>query len=159
MKSITSQYYDTYESPVGVLYLIFLKKDLTGVSFKKPALLPFRNGAAPKGFVKELTEYFQGMNAAFSQKTRFLKGTDFEKKVWTALREIPFGETRTYKWMAEKVGSPSATRAVGNALSKNPIPLVLPCHRIIESDGSVGGYSSGVNIKVRLLEMEYYSKK
>jgi O-6-methylguanine DNA methyltransferase len=159
VKAISSQYYDTFESPVGMLYLIFLKKDLTGVSFRKPTLVPFRKGTAPRGFVKELTEYFLGRNSNFTQKTRFLKGTDFEKKVWTALREIPFGETRSYKWMAEKVGSPSATRAVGRALSKNPIPVVLACHRIIESDGSIGGYSSGVNLKVRLLEMEYYSKK
>jgi O-6-methylguanine DNA methyltransferase len=87
-----------------------------------------------------------------------LIGTEFERKVWAALNEIPFGETRTYKWIAEKIGNPAAVRAVGRALSKNPIPIVIPCHRVIESDGSIGGYSSGVNIKKRLLELEYYSK-
>ena len=80
-------------------------------------------------------------------------------KVWYALNEIPYGETKTYKWIAEKIGKPAAVRAVGQALSKNPIPIVVPCHRVIESDGSIGGYSSGVNVKKRLLEMEYYSGK
>jgi methylated-DNA-[protein]-cysteine S-methyltransferase len=89
---------------------------------------------------------------------KFLSGTDFEKGVWSVLRDIPFGETRTYKWVAERTGSPSAVRAVGQALSKNPIPIIVPCHRVIESDGSIGGYSSGVNTKRRLLELEYYAK-
>jgi len=75
------------------------------------------------------------------------------------LKEIPFGQTRSYKWVAEKVGKPAAVRAVGRALSKNPVPIVVPCHRVIESDGSIGGYSSGVRRKRRLLEMEYYSKQ
>ena len=66
-------------------------------------------------------------------------------------------ERRTYKWLSEKIGSPKASRAVGQALGRNPISIVLPCHRIIESDGSIGGYSSGVDIKRRLLEMEYYN--
>lgn len=85
----------------------------------------------------------------------FLEGTDFDKKVWLALKEIPYGETKTYKWLAEKTGNSNAYRAVGQALSRNPIPIVFPCHRIIESDGSIGGYSSGINIKRRLLEIEY----
>ena len=63
-----------------------------------------------------------------------------------------------YKWIAEKIGRPAAVRAVGRALSKNPIPIVIPCHRIIESDGSLGGYSSGIDRKRRLLDMEYYAR-
>jgi methylated-DNA-[protein]-cysteine S-methyltransferase len=151
--------YDVFESPVGMLYLIFSQKTLTGITFKKPADIAFKKGAAPKGFLSELQDYFHGIGKSFNQKTKFLKGTDFEKKIWSSLKDIPFGETRTYKWMAEKAGNPMAMRAVGQALSKNPIPIVLPCHRVIESDGSIGGYSSGVKIKVRLLEMEYYAKK
>lgn len=150
--------YDVFESPVGTLYLIFSQKTLTGISFKKPSQTAFKKGAAPKSFLSELQDYFHGTGKGFSQKTKFLKGTDFEKKVWSYLRDIPSGETRSYAWVAEKAGNPSATRAVGQALSKNPIPIVLPCHRVIESDGSIGGFSSGVDIKRRLLEMEYYSK-
>jgi len=148
--------YDTFESPLGTLYLIYSKNLLVGISFKKPFKIAFKREAMPRLFIKELNDYFNGRGHTFTQKTRFLKGTDFEKKVWQCLTDIPFGETRTYKWVAERIGSPLAMRAVGQALSKNPIPIVFPCHRVIESDGSLGGYSSGVDIKRRLLEMEYY---
>lgn len=150
--------YEIFESPVGRLYLIFSGRFLAGISFKKPSGVPFKDDTAPKSFIKELTQYFEGSKSTFTQKVRFLSGTDFEKQVWNTLREIPFGETRSYKWMAEKIGRPAATRAVGRALSKNPIPIVIPCHRVIESDGSVGGFSSGVETKRRLLDLEYYAK-
>jgi methylated-DNA-[protein]-cysteine S-methyltransferase len=150
--------YDVFDSPLGPLYLIFSGGALAGVSFAKPAGIAFRRGSAPAKFMKELAAYFQGLDTGFSQKIRFLSGTDFEKKIWLLLRDIPYGETRTYKWVAERVGNPLATRAVGRALSKNPIPIVLPCHRVVESKGSIGGYSSGVDIKKRLLDLEYYSR-
>ncbi|RJQ43805.1 MAG: methylated-DNA--[protein]-cysteine S-methyltransferase [Nitrospiraceae bacterium] len=150
-------FYDIFQSPLGYLYLIFSGKVLSGVSFQKPSDIPFKKGHAPKIFLKQLSVYFQGGNKEFSQEVVFLAGTEFEKKVWSVLKKIPFGETRTYKWVAEKIGKPAAARAVGQALSKNPIPIVIPCHRVIESDGSLGGYSSGVEVKKRLLEMEYYA--
>lgn len=153
-----SLFYDIFESPLGKLYLIFSGKLLTGISFKKPLRVPFKKNAAPKKFLKELELYFHGSMADFKQEVKFLSGTEFEQKVWAALKEIPFGETRSYKWIAERIGKPSAVRAVGQALSKNPVPIVIPCHRVIESDGSIGGYSSGVNTKRRLLELEYYAK-
>jgi methylated-DNA-[protein]-cysteine S-methyltransferase len=152
-------YYDTFKSPVGILYMVFSGSYLTAISFKKPAGVPYRSGSAPEEFIKQLKGYFEGAKIAFSQRIKFLKGTDFERRVWIALKAIPYGETRTYKWLAERIGMPKATRAVGHALSKNPIPVVLPCHRVIESDGSIGGYSSGIDIKRRLLELEYYSSK
>ncbi|MEW6599938.1 MAG: methylated-DNA--[protein]-cysteine S-methyltransferase [Nitrospirota bacterium] len=150
--------YDIFDSPVGRLYLIFSGRLLSGVSFEKPRHVPFKKGAAPEGFLKELTGYFSGATGVFKQQIKFLTGTEFERKVWAALAEIPFGETRSYKWVAEKTGNSAAVRAVGRALSKNPVPIVIPCHRVIESDGSIGGYSSGVDVKRRLLEMEYYAK-
>ncbi|HDH05572.1 MAG TPA: methylated-DNA--[protein]-cysteine S-methyltransferase [Nitrospirae bacterium] len=155
----SSLFYDIYKSPLGSMHLIFSGKFLSGISFTRPSDISFKMDSAPGNLIKELTLYFQGSDTHFSQKIKFLTGTDFERKVWLALKEIPFGETMTYKWIAEKIGKPSAARAVGRALSKNPIPVVIPCHRIIESDGSIGGYSSGVNRKIRLLEMEYYSKR
>ena len=155
----TPVFYDTFISPLGPLYFIFTGKYLSGVSFTKPDNVPLKEGATPASFVNEIDKYFKGSNKGFKHKTVFLKGTEFEKAVWKALNKIPFGETRTYKWIAEKVGSPGASRAVGQALSKNPIPIVVPCHRVIESDGSMGGYFSGVKNKVRLLEMEYYAKQ
>jgi len=157
--SNASVFYDTYVSPLGPLYFVFAGKNLSGVSFIKPENVPFKEGLIPKSFIHEIAAYFKGSHKGFKQKTVFLRGTKFEQDVWRALDEIPFGETRTYKWIAEKVGRPNASRAVGQALSKNPLPIIIPCHRVIESDGSMGGYSSGINNKVRLLEMEYYAKQ
>ncbi len=151
-------FYDVFDSPLGLLYLIFSGKFLSGISFKKPSNIPFKKDSAPGSFKKELALYFQGLHHDFKQRIKLLSGTDFERKVWLIIKEIPFGETRSYKWIAEKIGKPSATRAAGQALSKNPVPIVIPCHRVIESDGSIGGYSSGVNRKRRLLELEYYAK-
>lgn len=157
MTNTSSLFYDIFESPLGKLYMIFSGRFLSGVSFRKPVRIPFKKSSAPKDFVKELTSYFQGSAGDFRQEVKFLSGTDFERKVWNVLKKIPFGETRSYKWIAEKIGKPAAVRAVGRALSKNPVPIVIPCHRVIESDGSLGGYSSGEHIKRRLLEMEYYA--
>lgn len=152
--SNSEKFYDIFESPLGPLYLIFCGKSLCGVEFRKPIKL--RKGKAPSQIKKELGEYFETGRAEFTQKIVFTKGTDFEKEIWLALKEIPYGETRTYKWLASKIGKPNASRAVGQALSRNPLPIILPCHRVIESDGSIGGYSSGTHIKRRLLDMEYY---
>lgn len=157
MKNI-SLFYDIHNSPLGDLYLTFSGRFLTGISFDKPHNIAYKKNSAPQAFINDLTSYFKGVNTDFNQKIKFLSGTDFEQKVWASLKNIPYGETRTYKWIAEKAGNPSATRATGQALAKNPIPLVLPCHRVIESGGSVGGYSAGTQRKIRLLELEYYSK-
>src|SRR4030043_1287053 len=150
-------FYDIVESPIGTLYLVLTDKILIRIGFKRPDEL-IRKGNAPPLIKKELKEYFENGREEFTQGINLTKGTEFDKKVWLALKEIPYGETRTYKWLAEKVGRPTAFRAVGRALSRNPIPILLPCHRIIESDGSIGGYSSGIDIKRRLLEIEYYNK-
>jgi methylated-DNA-[protein]-cysteine S-methyltransferase len=150
-------FYDTFESPLGTLYLIAAGKVLREIDFRKPADIP-RKDIASHLLKKELREYFEHGKDEFTQEIDPANGTEFEKNVWFTLREIPFGETRTYKWLAEKIGKPNASRAVGQALGKNPLPIILPCHRIIESDGSLGGYSGGIDIKRRLLEMEYYMR-
>ncbi|MDO8283252.1 MAG: methylated-DNA--[protein]-cysteine S-methyltransferase [Thermodesulfovibrionia bacterium] len=153
-----SIFYDIFKTPIGNIFLLFSGRSLIEISFNKPLKVAYKKGAAPKSFLKELGSYFSGVETEFRQEIQFLKGTEFEQSVWLSLKDIPYGETRPYKWVAEKIGSPSAVRAVGQALSKNPIPIVLPCHRVVESSGSIGGYSAGVEKKVRLLEMEYYSK-
>jgi methylated-DNA-[protein]-cysteine S-methyltransferase len=155
--SSTEHFYDTFQSPIGTLYLIFSGKSLSGIDFVRPDRV-MGKGETPAAFQKELKDFFEHGIEQFSQKIIFVAGTDFEKRVWLILREIPFGETRTYKWLAERLGKPNAFRAVGQALSKNPLPIVLPCHRVIESDGSLGGYSGGIDIKRRLLDIEYYIK-
>lgn len=156
-RSSPNDFYDILESPLGSLYLIFTAGVLSGVVFSKPAgpLMKQKEGMTPAR--KELAEYFEKGRREFTCETVFLGGTEFERKVWRALRQIPYGETRTYKWLAGVIGKPAASRAVGNALGKNPIPIIFPCHRVIESDGSIGGYSSGIEIKRRLLEIEYYA--
>lgn len=82
------------------------------------------------------------------------KVTEFERQVYQAVSQIPHGETRSYRWVAERVGRPKAVRAVGRALNKNPLPLIVPCHRVIKSNGQTGGYKYGVQCKVKLLEIE-----
>jgi methylated-DNA-[protein]-cysteine S-methyltransferase len=157
-RSDHSEYYDILHSPVGTLFLVFGPSALIGISFEKPSGIVPRQSKISARARKELEEYFTEGRTEFTISTSFAEGTGFEQEVWGALKEVPYGETRTYKWIAEKIGKPHAFRAVGNALGKNPIPIIYPCHRIIESDGSIGGYSSGVDIKRRLLEIEYYTR-
>jgi methylated-DNA-[protein]-cysteine S-methyltransferase len=148
-------FYDTFQSPLGLLSLVFSGKGLAEIGFEgeRP---PYPRGRAPESFRKQLSDYFDGTLKEFHQPMQFLSGTDFEQRVWRSLIEVPYGETRTYKWLAERIGNPKAVRAVGHALGSNPIPIVLPCHRIIGSDGSLVGYTGGLDIKRRLLDLEYY---
>jgi len=85
-----------------------------------------------------------------------LKGTEFQKKVWSEIAKIPKGETITYKELAKRIGKPKAVRAVANAVGKNPVPIIIPCHRVVKSDGSLGGYSGkgGIKTKRALLKKE-----
>jgi len=152
------EYYDTVQSLIGTLFPVFRSGALTAISFTRPSGIHMKKTRLSELVKKELSEYFGKKRTEFSCPLAFESGTEFEQNVWNALREVPYGETRTYKWIAEKVGRPQAFRAVGGALGKNPIPIILPCHRIIESDGSLGGYSGGIDIKRRLLDLEYYVK-
>lgn len=101
----------------------------------------------------QLESYLKGEIKEFSLPLE-PNGTDFMKGVWASLCEIPYGETRSYKDIAEKIGSPKAARAVGLANNRNPIPIFIPCHRIIGSNGSLTGYRGGLELKKILLEME-----
>ena len=106
--------------------------------------------------VSGMEEYFAGGRPHWGPDVAAPAGTEFQKKVWRAAMRIPYGQTRTYAWLAARIGSPRATRAVGGALGRNPIPLIVPCHRIIRNDGSLGGFSAeeGVALKRRLLQLE-----
>lgn len=87
------------------------------------------------------------------------KITAFERKVYKAVKTIPKGQVRSYKWVAKRIGRPGACRAVGNALNKNPYPVVVPCHRVVKSDGSLGGFAKGAKAKLKLLEAEGLTQK
>ncbi|MCD8045885.1 MAG: methylated-DNA--[protein]-cysteine S-methyltransferase [Clostridiales bacterium] len=103
-------------------------------------------------------EFLTGRRSAFEIVYRF-EGTDFQKKVWTALLNIPYGEVRTYKQVALAIGCPNASRAVGMANNRNPLMLVIPCHRVIGSNGSLAGYAGGLEMKKALLATEQRSVK
>ncbi|MFH1722924.1 MAG: methylated-DNA--[protein]-cysteine S-methyltransferase [Candidatus Altiarchaeota archaeon] len=98
-----------------------------------------------KTFISGLEVEFDDLQMDMSQ------GTKFQKKVWQTVKKIPFGQTRSYGWVAEKIDIPKAPRAVGNALNKNPLPLAIPCHRVIKSGGEVGGFAQGSSMKEKLL--------
>ena len=103
--------------------------------------------------IVQLTEYFEGRRREFDLPIN-PKGTEFQRKVWKALAGIPYGETRTYGEIATQIGNRKAARAVGNANNKNPILLLIPCHRVIGADGSLTGFGCGLNIKEYLLNLE-----
>lgn len=108
-------------------------------------------------FFRLIEDYVAGREVDFQGvKIRYPFGTVFERKVWNIVREIPYGVVRSYGWVAERVGGKRFSRAVGNALSKNPIMIVVPCHRIIRFDGSLGGFTSigGIDLKKYLLRLE-----
>ncbi len=102
---------------------------------------------------RELKEYFAGARREFSLPLD-LRGTDFQRQVWQALREIPYGETRTYGDIAARTGNPHACRAVGMANHKNPLLIVIPCHRVIGASGALTGFGAGMDVKEKLLRLE-----
>jgi len=106
----------------------------------------------------QLKEYLSGKRLAFDLLLA-PQGTDFQRKVWDELQRIPYGDTHSYKQLAEKIGKPTAARAIGMANNKNPILIIIPCHRIIGKDGSLVGYAGGLNMKEQLLKMEKLHQK
>jgi len=106
----------------------------------------------------EFYQYLAGVAMAFTLPME-PAGTPFQKKVWQALCAIPYGETRSYKQIAEEIGNPKACRAVGMANHRNPIMIMIPCHRVIAADGGLGGYGSGLPLKEKLLQLEKGAKK
>lgn len=129
---------------------------ITSVSFVLTPQAEVRNPNCEiaKTLTSELDEYFRGSLKKFSVPLDFSEHNQFFVKVWNALLTIPYGETRSYGELACKIGHPGAARAVGMANSKNPIALVVPCHRVIKKDKSIGGYSCGVSLKRLLLKHE-----
>ncbi len=103
--------------------------------------------------LSQLKRYLEGKLKRFSCKLD-LRGTSFQKSVWSELKKIPYGQTRTYKEIAEAIGHPKAFRAVGNANGRNFIPLIIPCHRVIESNGGLGGFGHGIKVKRELIDFE-----
>ena len=152
-------YYARFDSPVGPLLLAGSKAGLQLVSFgagNRARNIEPEWQADNSAFVEvvcQLQSYFAGERKHFDLSL-LLEGTDFQKTVWTALRQIPYGETISYKQLAQRIGKPRAVRAVGAANGANPIPIIIPCHRVIRNDGALSGYRWGVERKQALLDRE-----
>ena len=143
------------DSPLGPIRILATEAAVTSVWL--PPLdasdVPFGDHAVHQQAACELGEYFAGARTSFDLPLA-PRGTEFQQAVWRALRTIPFGETRSYADIARALGQPTATRAVGAANGKNPIAIVVPCHRVIGADGSLTGYAGGLPTKAWLLRHE-----
>lgn len=164
-------FYTTITSPLGTIYIAFTKKGVSriglGMNTEKGFVKDLEDDCHIKAkrhkmgltdFKKELRSYFSSSHKvksfSFRSPLDFLEGTPFEKEVWLEIKKVPYGKVISYKDLAVKVGRPGAARAIGSACRKNPIPILIPCHRIIGNDNSLKGYSSGIKIKRQLLEIE-----
>lgn len=112
-----------------------------------------------KDLINRLSAYFYGAEVSFPDKLDLSQATPFQRQVWEITRLIPYGETRSYGWVAEQLDKPAALRAVGQALGKNPLPVIIPCHRVVATSGRLGGFSGGAEMKQRLLSLEATGKK
>ncbi len=158
---IDALYLKEIATPVGNLRIvvtdaavvaILWEKERTG-RVKLARATPRPNHPLLREAERQLREYFTGRRTEFDLPLA-PEGTAFQKRAWKALRRIPFGETRSYADQAKRIGSPKACRAVGAANGRNPISIVVPCHRVIGSDGSLTGFAGGENVKRTLLELE-----
>ena len=153
--------YKLMESPVGELKLVASDKGLVAVLWENDGPSRVRLGEQIEDerhpilveTERQLKEYFAGKRKAFSVPLD-MNGTRFQKDVWEALLGIPFGETRSYGQLARQLGNPRATRAVGAANGRNPVSIIVPCHRVIGSSGKLTGFAGGLETKERLLNLE-----
>ena len=151
----------TFNTPWGWVQVTASEKGVTSIdlSISDRTAREFRAGAeAAASIVEEaqaqLLAYIDGRRREFSLPVDWSAGTPFQRKVWKAITRIPYGRVRSYQWVAMRVGGKQYARAVGMALGANPVPIVVPCHRIVAHDGSLGGFSCGLPMKRRLLSLE-----
>jgi methylated-DNA-[protein]-cysteine S-methyltransferase len=155
----TALIYRTIDSPIGPLTLAGTGTTLRHLRMAEQTHEPDRSTWQPAGAeafaaaVEQLSAYFAGELTRFDVDLE-LGGTEFQRRVWSALLTIPYGQTRSYGEIAAEIGSPGAARAVGLANGRNPIAIIVPCHRVIGSGGGLTGYGGGIERKTRLLEME-----
>lgn len=153
--------YKTMKSPVGVLKLVAGARGMAAILWEnedpnRVRLRPLEvdeNHPVLLEAERQLNEYFAGKRKKFSLEFDFA-GTEFQKEVWRALAAIPFGETRSYAQIARQIGRPKAVRAVGAANGRNPLSIIIPCHRVIGSNGKLTGFAGGLKTKAFLLKIE-----
>ena len=142
-----------YRSPIGVLEIKLDNGIVIGLKVVENCDKVSEATGYFAEVVKQLDEYFAGKRTKFELNIS-PKGTEFQKKVWTELLKIPYGKTKSYQEIAEAVGKPNAQRAVGSACNKNPILLIIPCHRVVSKSGKLTGFACGIDRKEQLLKLE-----
>lgn len=150
-----------YKSIIGNIYIKTDENYVYNISFVDINLTmegsKYKKNIITEKVIKQLEEYFNGKRKTFELPVKLI-GSEFQKKVWKELQKIPYGKTRTYKDIAIKIENPNASRAIGNANNKNPIAIVIPCHRVIGSNNKLTGYAGGIDKKFKLLELEKNNK-
>lgn len=146
-------YFCKYQFENISLYLVATKTHLINIHFNQPQKALFQTTELLSMATIQLDEYFQGKRTVFSLPFK-LTGTPFQLAVWKELQNIPYGKTISYKEIAQKINKPKAYRAVGMANNKNPLPIIIPCHRVIGSNRKLIGYAGGLKLKNYLLELE-----
>lgn len=154
---VNDMFYSTMESPIGTLYLIGTKDYLCQIKIHCPKEITRQDLPLFQEAQRQLKEYFSGKRKVF-QLPIFFQGTPFQEKVWRSLLNIPYGTTKSYQEIAREIGNEKAVRAVGGAVHRNPLPLILPCHRVIGKKGSLVGFGLGLSTKKWLLEHERLGK-
>ena len=144
----------TVPTKLGPLGLTFSNRGVTGVTFHRQPETSRKLPAFVRTAIQQLQQFAAGKPVRFTVPLDLSAGTTFQQAVWRTLQKIPRGETRPYAWVAAQIGKPNAARAVGGACGANPVPLIVPCHRVVASDGSLGGFSLGLPLKRRLLKLE-----
>jgi len=144
-------HFKVFTSHQGIRQIFINKKNASLKSFDAIKLHP--DDPYLYNVFQQLEEYFKGVRKEFKISLD-VKGSDFQRKVWRELQKIPYGKTVSYKKVAEKVGGSTFVRAVGRVNGQNPIPIIIPCHRVINTNGKLGGYSLGISLKEKLLELE-----
>ncbi len=138
---------------IGTLLLTFSDEGLHTIQFNATTEDMIFERSDENIFMTQLKEYFAGKRKTFDLPLVYV-GTQFQTEVWKYIQTIPYAKTQTYQKVAQEIGHPCASRAVGNALHVNPIPIVIPCHRVIRSDGELGGFGGGITLKQSLLMLE-----
>jgi len=158
--------YITFNTDLGWIGILSSAKGLLGTTLPQPSLDEVRQLLGDnvshaiwsphlfKDLMERLKVYFSGHRTTFPDKLDLSRATRFQREVWEITRLIPYGETRSYGWVAKQIKRPKAVRAVGQALSKNPLPIIVPCHRVVASDGKLGGFGGGIEMKRYLLSLE-----
>lgn len=158
--------YDAVQTAISRLWIAISARGLCRIEFDGPeekflaglrrkyGVEPAREGAAIEPARSQVLEYLAGDRVSFDLALDLEGMSPFHREALAVCASIPYGQTRTYAELARELGKPGGARAVGNAMARNPIPLVIPCHRVLRSDGSLGGFGGGLSVKRRLLEME-----